>query len=240
MTQTPRGTLRSNRAALLLALALAGCAATPRPKAGTYGWPDTPTARLGLLALTQTLNARLLSATSATEVLEDWCREHRLAEPARIQVRLNNGAERAATAEQRSHLQVASDTPIRHRRVQLLCGSRVLAEAENWYVPSRLSTDMNRSLDGTDTPFGKVIRPLEPYRRTMAVRMLWTPLPDGWETSTWLPDTSTRTDTALDIPRALFEHRALVFSHEHQPLAEVHEVYRRDLFDFQPPFHTTP
>lgn len=228
------------RETLLAGLLLAGCTTAPQLEHGASGWPDTPTARLGLLALTQTLNARLLSAASATAVLEDWCREHRLAEPARIQVRRNNGAERAATAEQRSHLQVASDTPIRYRRVQLLCGSRVLAEAENWYVPGRLSTDMNRLLDGTDTPFGKVIRPLEPYRRTLAVRMLWTPLPDAWETSTWPPDTSSRVGTRLDIPGAMFEHSALVFSREQQPLAEVHEIYRRDLFKFQPPFYAAP
>ncbi len=235
-----RGARPVHCAALLLALALAGCAAAPQAERGTFGWPNTLTARLTLLALTQTLNARLLSTTSATAVLEAWCRDHKLAEPARIQVRLNNGAERKATAEQRSHLQVASDTPIRYRSVQLLCGSQVLAEAENWYVPGRLSAEANRTLDGTDTPFGKVIRPLEPYRRTLAVRMLWSPLPDGWETSPWLPDTSARNGTRIDIPAALFEHRALVLSRSHLPLAEVHEIYRRDLFDFQPPFYAAP
>jgi hypothetical protein len=30
-------------------------------------------------------------------------------------------------------------------------------------------------------PFGKVVRPLEPYRQTFAVKLLWSPLPTGWE-----------------------------------------------------------
>lgn len=222
--------------AALLAVLLAGCAMAPRPNVAAFGWPDTLTSRVTLLALTQTLNARLLSATSATTVLEEWCRQHRLAEPARIVVRLNSKAERPATAEQRLRLQVASDTPIRYRKVQLLCGSQVLAEAENWYVPGRLSAEMDRVLDGTVTPFGKVIRPLEPYRRTLTARMLWSPLPDGWEMAAWSPDTPAHSGARLDIPAALFEHRALVFSRTHQPLAEVHEVYQRALFNFTPGF----
>jgi chorismate-pyruvate lyase len=229
------GTGNRVRGAVLAGL-LAGCAAAPQNERGTFGWPDTFTARITLLALTQTLNARLLSASSATAVLEAWCRDHKLADPPRILVRLNSGAERPATPEQRSNLQVASDTPIRYRKVQLLCGSHVLAEAENWYVPERLSPEMNRLLDRTDTPYGKVIKPLEPYRRTLVVRMLWSPLPEGWETSPWRPDTSGHTGTSLDIPSALFEHHALVLSHEHQPLAEVHEVYERALVSFRPGF----
>jgi hypothetical protein len=29
-------------------------------------------------------------------------------------------------------------------------------EADNWYVPSRLTPDINKTLDMTDTPFGIV------------------------------------------------------------------------------------
>jgi len=32
-----------------------------------------------------------------------------------------------------------------------------------------------------DTPFGTVVRPLEPFRQTLAVVMLWSPLPERWD-----------------------------------------------------------
>jgi hypothetical protein len=36
-------------------------------------------------------------------------------------------------------LGVDPDEPVRFRRVPLKCGDHVLSEAENWYVPSRLT-----------------------------------------------------------------------------------------------------
>ena len=42
-------------------------------------WQDSFLTRVELLALIETLNARLLAALTATEVLERWCAEHNLA-----------------------------------------------------------------------------------------------------------------------------------------------------------------
>jgi hypothetical protein len=54
--------------------------------------------------------------------------------------------------------------------VQLWCGDRLLSEADNWYVPSRLTPAMNTALETTDTPFGKAVQELKPYRRTFPLR----------------------------------------------------------------------
>jgi hypothetical protein len=118
--------------------------------------------------------------------------------------------------------------------VRLRCGSLVLSEAENWYAPGRLTAEMNRALDTTDTPFGRVVAPLEPYRRTFAAQLLWHPLPDGWDRSHRRAQPC-RTSGPLAIPRELFEHRALVLGRDNRPIAEVHEVYQRGLLAFLPP-----
>jgi hypothetical protein len=77
------------------------------------------------------------------------------------------------------------------------------------------------------------VQPLEPYRRTFAVHVLWLPLPEGWERSSSLP--SIATNGALTIPEALFEHRAVLYTGEHKPFSEVDEVYQRELLAFPPP-----
>jgi chorismate-pyruvate lyase len=138
----------------------------------TRGWPDTFVGRLEALAVLETLNAEVLASRSATLTLEAWCRDHRLASDGRIVAVAEKVAPRPATPEQRQRLEAAPADELRYRRVQLRCGDRVLSKAENWYVPARLSAEMNRLLDTTDTPFGKAVQPLEPYRRTFAVKLL--------------------------------------------------------------------
>ena len=182
--------------ALLLLLQLAPAASDTRP-----------------FPLIQALDSRLQAARSATVVLEQWCAEHALASAPRVVARLLRGIDKPASAEQRARLGVGPDTPLAYRRVQLSCGDHLLSEADNWYVPSRLSADMNRLLEQTDTPFGKVVQPLQPYRRTIATRMLWT-------------------GAGSAIPAALFEHSAVLYNADHQPIAEVRETYQRGLLDF--------
>ena len=110
----------------------------------------------------------------------------------------------------------------------------MLSEAENWYVPSRLTAQMNRLLVTTDTPFGKAVQGLEPYRQTFDVRLLWSPLANGWERQAdQRPPCAAM--GALAIPDALFEHRAILYTREHKPFAEVHEVYQRQVLAFPAP-----
>ena len=213
--------------ALLAALVPLRAQAPPPPS-----WPDTFLARVEALALIQTLNAEILASRSATASLEHWCRDHQAVADARIVAQVAPDAAGTPDASQRERLEISAQDQVRYRKVQLRCGSRVLSEAENWYVPGRLTPEMNRLLDTTTTPFGRAVEPLQPYRRTFAVTLLWTPLPDGWERDPALVPAPT--GGALAIPDALFEHRAVLYGRDHKPFAEVREVYQRAILALPP------
>src|SRR5258708_14312901 len=174
--------------------------------------------------LFRSLNAELVASRSASLTLEKWCGEHRLAgaDEAKIVARLIRGEAKPATAEQRRRLEVGPDEQLKYRRVQLLCGENVLSEADNWYVPSRLSAEMNRVLETTDTPFGNAVLELKPYRQTFAVNVLWWPLAQGWVNQPMAPLAKAE---AMVLPDALFWHRAVLYTNSRQPFAEVHEGY---------------
>jgi hypothetical protein len=202
-------------------------------------WTDTPVARLEALALIESLNAEILSSSSATLTLERWCRDHGLADPPQVLAHRVDAAPEPPTAEVRTDLQLSPADPVRYRRVELTCGPHVLSVAENWYVPSRLTSEMNRLLEETQTPFGKVVLPLKPHRETLAVQQLWSPLPEGWErlrssSSSGAPEAKAAA-ALLNIPPALFEHRAVLYTEAHVAIAEVREVYQRGLLDFAEP-----
>jgi hypothetical protein len=197
-------------------------------------WPDALLTRTQALALVQGLNAEILASRSATATLEKWCRDHDLAREPRVVAEVLAGEPRAPDADQRRRLRADSGEVVRYRRVRLRCGGHVLSEAENWYLPGRLTPEMNLALDTGDTPFGRVVAPLEPYRQTFAARLLWSPLPEGWERSPYsLPPCLS--SGPLAIPGALFEHRAVLLGRDNRPIAEVHEVYQGGLLAFAPP-----
>ena len=116
-------------------------------------WTGSFVARVEALALLETLNAELLSHDSATLTLEHWCALHRLAAPPRIVAARVLDVDKPLLPEQRRELGVSPEEPVRYRRVRLLCGALVLSEADNWYVPGRLTPDINRQLETTDIPF---------------------------------------------------------------------------------------
>ncbi len=210
--------------ALLAALLLAGCASLPPAAEGEH------LARIGLLALLQTFNADLLSHDSATLTLERWCADHRLADPAKILARRDQGVIKPIPDDVRAGLSVGANESIGYRHVQLACGSHVLSEADNWYVPNRLTAEMNRQLDATDEPFGKVVKPLGFQRRTLATQLLWSPLPPGWEMSK-APMPSGPAAT-LRIPRHVLRHDAILYSAAGIPFSAVVETYTNQLFEF--------
>jgi chorismate-pyruvate lyase len=198
---------------------------------GSATWPDSFVARLEALALLQTLNAELLSHDSATAALEQWCAAHHLANPARITAERLPGADQPPTAEQRQELRVTPMQAVRYRHVKLHCGTVVLSEAENWYVPSRLTAAMNQQLNTTDAPFGKVTQALHFQRHTIAARLLWHPLPEGWE----LQSVATQASAgALSPPAQVLEHRALLVLPDGIPISEVIETYTGNVLAFSP------
>lgn len=116
--------------------------------------------------------AELLASPSATQTLTAYCVRLGLADPPVIRALRDRGAERQADDSVRRLLQVKPEEPLRYRRVRLSCGDQVLSDADNWYVPARLTTEMNSTLDRTDTPFGAVVKPLNFQRRTLGTESL--------------------------------------------------------------------
>lgn len=195
-------------------------------------WTDDFTSRVEALALLQTLNADLLSHDSATLTLDRWCEKHRLASPAHIVAELVHGVDKAATRDQRHVLGVGDDEPVMYRRVRLRCGGRVLSEADNWYVPARLTPDMNHVLTTTDTSFGRAVQALHFQRHTLSVALLWSPLPEGWEMN---GAAVVKGSAPLQIPQQLLQHRAVLTLPDGTPFSEVVETYTDAVLAFPQP-----
>lgn len=160
-------------------------------------------------ALAQALHVHLLSGQSATATLESWCVTHALASPARVRATAV-AAERPAPATVRAALQVSADADLRYRRVQLVCATRVLCVADNWYVPALLTPAMNQVLDSTDEPFGRVAAPLEFKRLTLRDQAFWPP-------------------QVMDEGRILLQLHALLLDPQQRPFSYVIEAYREDV-----------
>jgi chorismate-pyruvate lyase len=171
--------------------------------------------RLGLLLLVQTvaavaqpdtaarLKTDLLSNNSATVVLGQWCAAGHLADPPAIKA-IRDAVEAPASAETRALLKADVGEPIRYRRVKLMCGAHVLSEADNWYVPARLTPQMNTVLDTSDTPFGAAVKALNFHRTTL----------DAAE---------------VKDPRTILRVRALLLTPDETPFSLVVENYTREL-----------
>ncbi len=202
---------------------LAGCSLAPSTASSDI------LLRTQALALLQTLNADLLSNDSATLTLERWCADHDLAKPARVVARHAREALKPIPDDLRARLAVDAGEPIAYRHVQLMCGEHALSEADNWYVPSRLSAEMNHLLDTTDESFGKVVKPLGLERHTLSAVTLWSPLQTGWEMSASAAD-----HEPLSIPSAVLRHEAILYTSAQVPFSAVVETYTNQLFDFGP------
>ncbi len=189
------------------------------------------------LAALESLNAELLSHDSATLTLDRWCEAHGFAKgPASVTVEPLKGEDKPVTAEQRRILGVDAHEPIRYRRVRLSCGARVLSEADNWYVPARLTPEMNQTLDTTDISFGRAVQALKFRRHTLSAALLWRPLPEDWQSVAPPPY------RGLLIPPAdVLEHKAVLALPDGTPFSEVVETYKSDVLAFpQPPAPTAP
>jgi chorismate-pyruvate lyase len=212
--------------ACVVALLLAGRSGASDSEGRAATWPDNFSARVQALALLQTLNVDLLTHSSATLTLERWCDLHKLASPAIVVADLVRGVDKAPTDEVRQLLDVGATELVRYRRVRLHCGEHVLSEADNWYVPARLTPDMNRLLDTTDTAFGRAVQALHFQRRTLSAKLLWSLLPEGWEMGASV--TENRAGT-LPIPSHVIEHRAVLSLPNGTPFSVVDESYTGEL-----------
>jgi hypothetical protein len=145
------------------ALALATASVDAAPVMG----PDP------VLAL-KAFESQLDSHDSATAVLQAWCDAHGPKPGVRITARPAPVAARPLTAPARQALRPPPGQAVRYRRVDLMCGGVVLSHAENWYLPGRLTDDMNRRLQQTRAPFGVVVKGLNFTRRNLKTEVLLT------------------------------------------------------------------
>jgi hypothetical protein len=196
-------------------------------------WPDTQVARLQALAMLQALELALVTHDSATLVLDDWCAKHHLAAPgSTVIAERQPGAEKPAPADVRASLRVGPEEPIRHRLVALRCGGHTLSIADNWYVPSRLTPEMNRQLDSSDVSFGRIVRPLSFRRTTLSSQILWKPLPDDWDSAA---PVARDTPAKLAIPPRVIENHAILVLPEGTPFSHVIENYTSEVLATPPP-----
>lgn len=108
--------------------------------------------------------AVLNAQNSATVALRQWCELRHIAAPAEIRAQRQSFQNIAPPANIRRHLHLRGDDQFAFRHVTLTCGDTVMSEAYNWYVPSRLTAEMNARLNSGQTPFGTVVAPLQ-FRR---------------------------------------------------------------------------
>jgi chorismate-pyruvate lyase len=155
-----------------------------------------------------------------------------MATPAKVVAERVHGVDKEPTKETRRLLNVTATETVRYRRVRLHCGERVLSEADNWYVPAQLAPDMNQVLDTTDTAFGRAVQALHFRRRTLSARVLWSPLPSGWEMEDSLPKTS---HGSLQIPAETIQHRAVLMLADGTPFSVVVETYTNEILSFPKP-----
>ncbi|MDN8645800.1 hypothetical protein [Stenotrophomonas indicatrix] len=196
---------RWQAASLLAAAPIASLSATDASASAPLQAPPGQQ-RIASAALVEVLHQRVLAGQSATATLESWCAEHGLAEQARVRAVRVHGQDKTAPADVLQALGATASTPLRYRRVQLACGSRVLSEADNWYLPDHLSPAMNQVLDTTDEPFGRVVGPLGFQRQTVTDQTFWPPRGEG--------------DHGV-----ILEVRALLRDRQQQPFSYVIESY---------------
>jgi len=211
-------------------LLVSSAVANDPTSAQARNWSVNFFSRVEALALLETLNSELLSNNSATLTLEHWCDIHHLASPARIKAVRVPDVNKPVSPEQRRELDVTPTEPVRYRRVRLECGSVVLSEADNWYVPSRLTPEMNKLQDTTDAPFGRAVQALHFQRRTLSSNLLWHPLPEGWEMNA-----ASANAAVVPMPAILLEHRAVLTLPDGTPFSEVVESYMADVLAFPVP-----
>lgn len=167
------------------------------------------------------LEVDLLSHESATLVLEDWCRNHRISEPPSLSAEpLDEGLE-PPPKEVMAWLKATPETLIFHRKVALRCGSSVLSIADNWYRPDALTPLMLNTLKTTRTPFGKVVKPLGFHRQLLHLKPLW------------ILDQDPSSQTPLP-PDLLFEITAVLRNQAGLPFSLVVERYTSDTLKLGP------
>ncbi|MBS0411457.1 MAG: hypothetical protein JSR86_16190 [Proteobacteria bacterium] len=191
-------------------------------------FPNTYDGRLRALTEAQRLQGELQSRDSATETLRLWCQAHRWADPAQIRAIRDVAAVKPPSPAVRNLLGAGPRTPIRYRRVKLVCGERVLSEADNWYLPGKLTPEMNKALDETDTPFGVAVKALGFHRQAIGSRILIHPYDEAPPPAPARPGAE---PPPLVLPYAVIQNSAVLITGDGAPFSVVVETYTRAALD---------
>ncbi|WP_240906455.1 hypothetical protein [Komagataeibacter xylinus] len=195
----------------------AGLLAACPVQAASLSWPDTPGMRARLMMSVQELEITLLTHSSATLALEDWCASHHLAtRPVVVAQKAALPQPDLVPARVRADLGVSATQPVQHRQVRLTCGSYVLSVADNWYVPALLTPQMNATLEGTDTSFGHVVAPLHFTRERLEFARLWSP---------WPGPAAGQGRAMIVTPAEIVRQRAVLRDGQGRAFSEVVETY---------------
>ncbi len=209
-----RAAWRAGLFSLALALPMHDASAAPRH------WPNTPAARAAAEARLDQLQQQLRSQPSATLVLAHWCAAYHLAPDPQIVARLVKSRPKPPPDSVRRNLALEPGEAVGYRRVQLLCGELILSDADNWYLPDRLTPAMNEVLDRTDTPFGLAVRSLGFKRRTLSSVKLWSPPAVAGST--------------LAFPEHLLRNEGLLTIAGGLPISQVIENYTSEILGTPP------
>ncbi len=172
----------------------------------------------------QALNSDLLSQDSATAVLQSLCDRRDPASP-RIRARKVIAVDNAVASETiRYQMGAPADAPVRHRRVDLMCGELVLCRADNWYLPDRLTDEMNAQLLVGETPFGVVVGALGFQRRTLSSKLLFEPLTSNLEVGL-----ASAFETFASPPAEVLQHRAVLQTPDGRPFSLLLETYTKQV-----------
>ena len=163
-------------------------------------WPDTRQNRAEAQSRLDRLQQALRDEPSATLVLERWCAAYHIAPVAKIVAHRVLSAPKEAPDSVRHNLRLQVGEALGYRRVQLFCGDVILSDADNWYVPDRLTPAMNGLLDHTETPFGLAVRSLHFRRQTISSEQLWQAAGSPAKGSLAIPDHVLRNVGLLTLP----------------------------------------
>ena len=157
--------------------------------------------------LVAALETVLAAQADATGALAVWAKRQGFAEADDIRIKHVIGSDAIAPPDARQLLEIRADEPIAYRHIRLQCGARLLSQAHNWFVPSRLTPAMNHTLAVTDLPFGRVVAALRFTRQKLLA-------PQGCS-------------DAICPAQTILTHRAILRRRDSLPISLVVECYQR-------------
>ena len=173
-------------------------------------------------AVVRELSASLLRASTAREALFFWCEAHGISSGPITVVRREPKELNDPDDDMLEELRPRRDECIAHRSVRLMRGRILLSEADDWFIPDRLPTDIGGVLEATNAPFGAAVARLWPSRRTYFVSF-----------AEWMTDDTGNAGrlASLSSSMTILEHKTVVADRNRRPLSVTSERYCLSLME---------